>query len=168
MKRFLWKQVGVRFILLFLVASNSCWFSLNITSCQMYVIFFSEFEQLGWPPSSKIERKAFRMFAFFIRRLELGNFTMLTKPDSDQPLDTSYFSEVEASSLSSARKSVNWSIFVEQTRLLAVFYRQSKRNGVTNGFKPRVSRMLYYSDFFSIQFLFILVNWLFVAVHLYQ
>ena len=69
----------------------------------MYAIFFSEFEQLGWPTSSKIEGKAFRMVAFFIRRLELRNFTMLTKPDSDQPLDPSSFSEVEASSLSSAR-----------------------------------------------------------------
>ena len=118
----------------------------------MYVIFFSEFEQLGWPPSSKIERKAFRMFAFFIRRLELRNFTMLTKPDSDQPLSPSSFSEVEASSLH----------FCSKIRELKHFYRANEtarcllqtigRNGVTNGFKPGVSEDAIYSGFFRSSF----------------
>ena len=74
----------------------------------MNVIFFSEFEQLGAPPCSKIERKALRMFAFSIRRVERTRvFYDVDKTVFGSTSDPSSFSKVGRSSLSCALKSVN-------------------------------------------------------------
>ena len=102
------------------------------------------------------------MFPFgSIRRLERTRvFYDVDKTVFGSTSKPSFYSKVGTSSLSFALKSVNWSIFTEQTRDCSL---SIEKNGVTNGFKPWVSEDA--TVVYPIQFLLTPDVKLFVAVH---